>query len=227
MTRVSISYSGEAGAAQTHQTAGADGVLEGLQIGDLRGSNGRVHRLLAIGDDDHGGLDCAVGRGDGGDAVHLAGHAGVDVGRDKAAGLAHHRADIDLIALGHSGRSRCTDVLAHGQNDLRRQRHNHRLKVGSSLLVGNSRALCGTFEEFTHSNFDLPILQSRNTVLASSLCPPLSLIRSPGCFLPPTSKCAPGFIPPTHDKIRRLPWPPQTGWEPPTSLRQYNTPFSL
>ena len=155
---------GEAGAAQTHQAAGPDRVLEGLQVGDHRGSDRGVHLLLAVRDDDHGGLHRAVGGGDGGDAVHDAGHAGVDVGGDKAAGLAHHGTHIDLVALGHSGRSRSTDVLGHGQDDLRRQRHHYRLEAGSPLLMGDSRALRGTFEKFTHSDFDLP-----NTAIAGTL----------------------------------------------------------
>ena len=61
---------------------------------------------------------------------------------------------------GHSRRRRSADVLAHGQDDLGPKRHRDRLKVGSSLLVRNSRALRRAFEKFTHSDFNLPILQS-------------------------------------------------------------------
>ena len=151
---------GEAGAAQTHQAAGPDGVHKGLVIRHLRGGNGGVHLLLAVGHDDHSGLGRAVGGGDGGDLRDRTGDAGVDVRGHKAPGLSDDGAYVHLIALGHSRRRRSADVLAHGQDDLGRKRHRDRLKVGSSLLVRNSRALRRAFEKFTHSDFNLPILQS-------------------------------------------------------------------
>ena len=147
---------GEARAAQTHQAAGPDGILEGLEIGDSRGRDGRVHRLLAVWDDDHSGLRRAVGGGDGDDAVHCAGHAGVDVRGDKAARLAHHRAHKDLVALGHLGCGGGADVLSHGQDDLRGQRHLHGLLIGSPLFVRDLRALRRSFEKFAHVSFRPP-----------------------------------------------------------------------
>ena len=109
---------GEAGAAQTYQTAGTNGILEGLQVSDLRGGNGGVHLLLAVGHDDHGGLDGTVGAGDGGDLRDRTGHTGVDIGGNKAAGLTHDGAYVHLIALGHRRRRGGADVLVHGQDDL-------------------------------------------------------------------------------------------------------------
>ena len=74
----------------------------------------------------------------------------------KTAGLTHHGTHIHLIALCHSGSRRGADVLSHGQDDLGRQRHYHRLKVGSPLIVRNSRTLRGTLEKFTHFRFRPP-----------------------------------------------------------------------
>ena len=84
----------------------------------------------------------------------------MDVAGHEASGLAYHGTYIHLIALGHGGGSRSANVLSHGQNDLRRQRHHYRFKVGSPFFMRDSRTLRGTFEKFTHSDFDLPILQS-------------------------------------------------------------------
>ena len=95
------------------------------------GGDGGVHRLLAVRGDDHGLLGRAVGRGNGGDLGHRTGNAGVDVGGDEAPCLAHHGAHIHLVALGDGRGGGGADVLSHGQDDLGRQRHRHRLKVGS------------------------------------------------------------------------------------------------
>ena len=109
---------GEAGAAQTHQTAGADGVREGLEVCDLGGSDGGVHLLLPVRGDDHGGLGRPVGPHHGGDLSDGTRHAGVDVGGHEAPRLAHHGTYVHLIALRHHRGRRSADVLVHRQDDL-------------------------------------------------------------------------------------------------------------
>ena len=148
---------GEARAAQTHQAAGTHRILEGLQVRDLGGGHGGVGGLLPVGDDDHRGLLGPIGPDDGSDAIHLAGHAGVDVRGDKAAGLAHHGTHIDLISLFHRGRGGRSDVLGHGQDNLGGQRHHYCLQIGSPLLMWDRRTVCGSLEKIAHSDFDLPM----------------------------------------------------------------------
>ena len=105
---------GEAGAAQTHQAAGADGVREGLEVCHFRGSDGGIYLLLPVRGDDHGGLSRSVGAHHGGDLRDRTRHTGVDIGGDKTSRLAHYGANVYLIALGHHRGRRSADVLVHG-----------------------------------------------------------------------------------------------------------------
>ena len=47
-------------------------------------------------------------------ALNCARNAGIDIGTDKAAGLAHHSAHIDVITLFHRGDTGGANVLLHG-----------------------------------------------------------------------------------------------------------------
>ena len=60
----------------------------------------------------------------------------MDIGADKAAGLAHQGAHVHVVPLFDNRLAGCADVLAHGQNDLRGQRHLFRGDAGSVLVVG-------------------------------------------------------------------------------------------
>ena len=140
----------EASAAQAHQAAVLHRLHQAVLVGDGGRHTGRVHRLLAVRLDGdgrgHGTVDHPHGR----NILHHAGHAGVDVGADKAAGLADERANHDGVALFDDWLRRSADVHRHGNDDVLGNWHLDRCHPGCRLLMRDTRTLRGAFQGFEH-----------------------------------------------------------------------------
>ena len=131
----------EAGTADTDQTAGLHGGQKACLVGDNRRHAGGVHRLCAIGLDGNGRCHCAVDHAQRGNVLHSAGHAGVDIGGHKAAGLADHGTDHDGVALFDDRLCGCADMHRHGNDNMLRHRHLDGRQPGCSLHMRHSGTL--------------------------------------------------------------------------------------
>ena len=134
-----------------HKAAGPCRFGEALRVRHDRRLNGRVLRLLAVRRDDDRLDPGAVRHQDRVNGRDLAGHAGVDVGADKAARFSHDRSHKDVVALLDTRRAGRADVLLHGQDDLLRQRELPRGLIGRVFAVRHMRALRAAFEFFPHN----------------------------------------------------------------------------
>ena len=132
---VQLYRGGEAGAAEAHRAAGADGVHKALEIRDLRGGEPLVGLLQAVSLDDDAH---AAGTVEGGDLLHLfhgAGHAGVDGSGHEAARLCDELPHLhDVSRLDHR---LCRRANVHGHRDGDHSRHGHPLgdAADSAFLV--------------------------------------------------------------------------------------------
>ena len=151
-----LDVGGEPCAAQAHQAAGAHGGQEAGLVGHDGRLDGRVHRLLAVGLDDDRVAQLAVGQTERLDGRHLARHAGVDVGRHKAAGLTDQRANAHLVALFDRGFRRGADVLAHQDAHLLGQRHPDGLAGSGRFVMRRMCAKRRTFQLVQHELYNPP-----------------------------------------------------------------------
>ena len=131
----------EARAADAHQTAGLDSCHQACLVGDDRRHAGRVNGLCTIGLDGDCGSHAAVGHTQRGDILHGAGHAGIDVGGHKAAGLADHGAYHDGVAFFDDRLCGRADVHGHGNDNVLRHRHLVGRLPGCRLRVRHSSTL--------------------------------------------------------------------------------------
>ena len=147
---------GEACASQAHQAAGADRRQETGLVDDFGRLDGRVHRLLAVGLDDHCIARLAVGQAEGLHRGDGARHAGVDIGRDDACGFPDQGAHTHLVALFDNGLGRGADMLAHQDAHLRGQGHRDRLACSGRFVMRRMRAKRRTFQLVQHGLYNPP-----------------------------------------------------------------------
>ena len=140
----------EAGAAKAHQAAGLNRSQKALLVGHDRRRTGRIDGLLAVAGNGNCLADGTVDHTERCDALHRARHAGIDVGADKAAGLADQGANEDLVALFDNRFRRSANVHRHGNDDMGRCGHFNGSHPGRALLMRHRCALGGTLQGLKH-----------------------------------------------------------------------------
>ena len=161
--RVELDPGGEARAAQTHQAAVADGFQERRRIGNLRRLDAFPDGLFAVGGDHQGVHHIARGQTQLFNALHGAGHRGMERHADAAAiggnGLAHgHR-----VALFHRERAGIGTQQRQRQPDPRRDLQFHGRTVGRVFIGGNKDTLRPSLQNHSLLFFDVASVRPNTT----------------------------------------------------------------
>ena len=133
----------EAGTAYADQTAALHGGHQAGFVGDGGRHTGGVYRLGAVCLDGDGGGHGSVDHTQRGDALHRAGHAGVNVGADEPACLADDGTHLHGVTLLDGRLCRCADVHRHRDHNAVGNGHLHRSQPCCAFVVRDGSTLGG------------------------------------------------------------------------------------